>query len=65
MKFFISPPFGNYIETNKTQDITIIGGGGITSNEDIVLYKKFGADHISISTLCFNPYQFLKFYFKI
>ena len=50
---------------NKYKDITIIGGGGITSNEDIVLYKKFGADHISISTLCFNPYQFLKFYFKI
>lgn len=43
-------------------DTVIIGGGGIETKEDIVLYKKFGADHVSISSLCFHPIKFFKFY---
>ena len=40
----------------------IIGGGGIQDIDDALMYKKFGANHISVSTLCFNPYKFMKFY---
>jgi dihydroorotate dehydrogenase len=36
-------------------DSIIIGGGGITSLEDIELYRKWGADHFSISSGLFNP----------
>jgi dihydroorotate dehydrogenase len=43
-------------------DTVIIGGGGIQDIDDALMYKKFGADHISVSTLCFNPYKFMKFY---
>lgn len=43
-------------------DTVIIGGGGIQTKEDALMYKNFGADHVSISTLCFNPYKFFKFY---
>lgn len=47
---------------NKYDDVEIIGGGGIRSKEDIDDYKKAGANHYSVSTLCFNPIQFLKFF---
>ena len=40
----------------------IIGGGGIQSVSDALMYKQFGADHVSVSTLCFNPYKFMRFY---
>ena len=43
-------------------DTEIIGGGGIQNIDDALMYKKFGADHVSVSTLCFNPYKFMKFY---
>tara|TARA_Y100000389_G_C17410018_1_gene490315 strand:- start:238 stop:936 length:699 start_codon:yes stop_codon:yes gene_type:complete len=45
-------------------DTIIIGGGGIRRWEDIEKYKKAGADHISVSTLCFNPFLFFKLYFQ-
>lgn len=40
----------------------IIAGGGIRSMKDIRDYKFHGATHFSISSLCFNPISFLKFY---
>lgn len=40
----------------------IIAGGGIHSIKDIDEYKNSGADHFSVSSLCFNPISFLKFY---
>ena len=45
------------IETikNKYHDVEIIGGGGITRIQDNINYKKIGASHYSITTLCFNP----------
>ena len=46
----------------KYPDTIIIGGGGIKSNTEIEIYKKSGANHFSISTLCFSPYNFYLFY---
>ncbi len=44
------------------KDVVIIAGGGIRNMEDIKLYEDGGANHFSVSTLCFNPILFLKFY---
>lgn len=49
----------------KYPNTVIIGGGGIQSVDDAMLYKYFGANHVSISTLCFNPYKFTKFYLQM
>ena len=51
----------NYIKT-MWNDTIIIAGGGIRTMKDIEEYKKAGADHFSVSSLCFNPIAFLKFY---
>lgn len=62
-KFLI--PYSTELISNiksKYSDTTLIGGGGITSKEEIEMYKKAGADHFSVSTLFFNPYKFYKFY---
>jgi dihydroorotate dehydrogenase len=48
----------------KYNDTVIIGGGGIKSKDEIDIYKKAGANHFSISTLCFNPYKFYLFYYN-
>ena len=32
--------------------------------DDIKYYKDCGADHFSVSSLCFNPILFLKFYWN-
>ncbi len=50
---------------NKYPNAIIIGGGGIQSKQDAMLYKYFGANHVSVSTLCFNPYKFAKFYLQM
>ena len=62
-KFLI--PYSTKLISNiksKYSDTIVIGGGGITSKEEIEIYKKAGADHFSVSTLFFNPYKFYKFY---
>ena len=46
----------NYIKTTYN-DAIIIGGGGIQSLEDMNEYKKKGSDHISISSVLFNPFK--------
>jgi dihydroorotate dehydrogenase len=43
-------------------DAIIISGGGIQSMDDIKYYKLCGANHFSISSVCFNPFRFLKLY---
>jgi dihydroorotate dehydrogenase len=53
-----------YLKNNLPSDIIIIAGGGIRSMKDIVDYTKAGAQHFSVSTLCFNPISFLKFYWE-
>ncbi len=46
------------------KDCTIIAGGGIRTIKDINDYKTLGADHFSISSLCFNPVLFICLYMK-
>ena len=38
-------------------EIEIIGGGGIMETKDIEKYINAGADHISISSICFNIFK--------
>jgi len=44
------------------KDVVVIAGGGIRNMNDVKIYKCNGADHFSVSSLCFNPILFLKFY---
>lgn len=53
----------HYIK-HKYHDTTVIAGGGIQSMDTIELYKKHGADHFAISTICFNPLRFAFFYYQ-
>lgn len=39
-------------------EIEIIGGGGVESRRDIEQYRWAGAEHISVSTACLNPFKF-------
>ena len=48
-----------FLLSNIISYIEIIGGGGIRNTDDVRLYKRYGVDHISVSTLCFNPILFL------
>jgi len=50
-----------YIKS-KYKDTVVIGGGGIRNLKDVEDYREAGADHFSVSSLCFNPIMFLKFY---
>ena len=52
-----------YIKT-KYNDTIVIGGGGIRSMKDVEEYREAGADHFSVSTLCFNPLMFLNLYWN-
>lgn len=47
---------------NKYKDCEIIAGGGIQNMETLIYYRNLGADHFSISSLCFNPFRFGWFY---
>lgn len=47
---------------NRYSDTEVICGGGIRSMEILKHYKTCGADHYSVSSLCFNPFLFGKFY---
>jgi dihydroorotate dehydrogenase len=49
---------------DKYKDVHIIAGGGVRDMETVKQYKKMGADSISISTLCFNPFSLVFFYLK-
>ena len=46
-------------------DTTIIAGGGITTIDDIIMYKEIGAKHFAFSSVMFHPFQFLKLYYQI
>ena len=41
-------------------DMTIIGGGGIYTPEDLKDYENAGADHFSLSTIWFTPWKVKK-----
>ena len=49
---------------NSWNDTVVIAGGGIRTMKDVEEYKKVGADHFSVSSLCFNPIAFLNFYYE-
>ncbi len=40
---------------SKYYDVTIIGGGGIYTPQDVRDYRDAGADHFSLSTIWFTP----------
>lgn len=44
----------------KYPNITIIGGGGVTSTKDALEYLVVGADHVSIGSMLFNPFNWKK-----
>jgi len=46
----------------KYPDTEIISGGGITKWNDVIHYKELGANYFSASTLFFNPFKAIKFY---
>ena len=41
-------------------EVTIIAGGGIKNWQDIYQYLSKGADHVSLGTVCFNPFALRK-----
>ncbi len=41
-------------------DITIIGGGGITSSSDVAEFIGAGANHVAIASMLFNPFNLRK-----
>ena len=47
----------NYIRKNYSKQIHVIAGGGITSIQDINLYKQHGAESFSLGTINFNPWK--------
>lgn len=49
---------------DKYTDCEVIAGGGIQSIETLTYYRRLGADHFSISSICFNPFRFGWFYFN-
>lgn len=40
----------------RKKDVEIIAGGGVRWSGDIERYKNWGADHISVSSIFFNPF---------
>ena len=63
----LQPYTNNHIDyiKSKYNDATIIAGGGVTTKKDASAYINRGANYVSISTLCFNPYSFMKFYYNM
>ena len=41
----------------KYPDTELIAGGGVQEWDDVINYYKIGANHISVSTICFNPFK--------
>ena len=39
---------------------TFIAGGGITTKDDIKMYKNAGADYVSIGSVCFDVFKLNK-----
>jgi dihydroorotate dehydrogenase len=50
----------HYVRGMWGDHITIIAGGGIRTEDDITEYMDAGANHISLGTVCFNPFKLRK-----
>ena len=62
---FLRPYTGALIMYLRNKEgVEIIAGGGVRSREDAEQYKKIGADHISASTMFFNPFVAGWFYWR-
>ena len=46
------------------KDSIIIAGGGIRHIKNINLYEELGANHFSVSSICFNPILFANLYYE-
>ena len=46
-------------------EVTIIAGGGVDSFGAVYEYLKEGADHVSLGSVCFNPFKLRKILKKI
>ncbi len=46
-------------------EVTIIAGGGVANFSGVYEYLKEGADHVSLGSVCFNPFQLRKILKKI
>ena len=53
-----------YTKDKYGHDVYIISGGGIRNIEQVEKYQELGCDAVSVSTLCFNPFLFMGFYFR-
>jgi dihydroorotate dehydrogenase len=53
-----------YTKDKYRENAHIIAGGGVRNTDTSALYESLGADSISISTLCFNPFLLINFYIK-
>ena len=63
----ILEPYVNIYITNirkRYPDTIIIAGGGIRNMDTAKYYLNNGANHVSVSTLCFNPILFGYFYYN-
>jgi dihydroorotate dehydrogenase len=45
--------------------VTIIAGGGVADFSGVYEYLKEGADHVSLGSVCFNPFKLRKILKKI
>ena len=50
----------HYVRGMWGDRITIIAGGGIRTDDDVTEYMDAGANHISLGTVCFNPFKLRK-----
>ena len=41
-------------------EVTVIAGGGIKNSQDVYRYLSAGAKHVSLGTICFNPFKLNK-----
>ena len=45
---------------NTHPHVEVIAGGGVYSKEDAQRYIDAGAEHISLGTVCFTPWRYVK-----
>ena len=46
-------------------EVTIIAGGGVADFSGVYEYLKEGADHVSLGSVCFNPFKLRKILKKV
>ena len=43
-----------------TDEVHLVGGGGIRSEDDLLLFKDAGANSVAVASLCFEPWRLLE-----